>query len=100
MMTEPTIEELQAKIVELTEKQEADAAKLQEMQQNMQKQETDLKNARELNAKLMNKVPGGDGQSSDKDADPYEGMSDMEILCKMGEEMVDRIAAEQTKKKD
>ena len=71
---------------------------MQALKEQLSKSGEDLKNARDLNAKLMSKVPGEDG-TAPEEKDPYEGMSDMEVLEKMSEEMVDRIVAEQDAKK-
>ena len=88
----PTIEDLQKQIVEMKEAQEKNAAEMQAMKDNLAKSEESLKAARELNAKLLNKVPGEGQPDPEKKDDPYEGLSDMETLEKMTEEMVDKVA--------
>ena len=95
----PTIEELQKQLLEMKEASEKSAAEMQALKDQLSKSGEDLKNARDLNAKLMSKVPGEDGTAPEDKKDPYEGMSDMEVLEKMSEEMVDRIVAEQDAKK-
>ena len=95
----PSIEELQKQILEMKEAGEKNAAEMQALKDQLSKSSEDLKNARDLNAKLMSKVPGEDGTAPEDKKDPYEGMSDMEVLEKMSEEMVDRIVAEQDAKK-
>lgn len=95
---QPSIEELQKQLLDMKEASEKSAAEMQQLKDQLSKSSNDLKNARELNAKLMNKVPGEDG-TAPEDKDPYEGMTDMETLEKMSEEMVDRIVAEQDAKK-
>lgn len=94
----PTVEDLQKQILEMKEASEKSAAEMQSLKDQLSKSSEDLKNARDLNAKLMSKVPGEDG-TAPEEKDPYEGMSDMEVLEKMSEEMVDRIVAEQDAKK-
>ena len=97
----PTIEDLQKQIVEMKEAQEKNAAEMQSVKDSLAKSEESLKAARELNAKLLNKVPGEDDPAAEKKTeDPYEGLSDMETLEKMTEEMVDRVAAQRAKKKE
>ena len=93
-----TVEELQSQILEMKEANEKNAAEMQTLKEQLSKSGEDLKAARDLNAKLMSKVPGEDG-TAPEEKDPYEGMSDMEVLEKMSEEMVDRIVAEQDAKK-
>ena len=95
----PTIEELQKQLLEMKEASEKSAAEMQALKDQLSKSGEDLKNARDLNAKLMSKVPGEDGTAPEDKKDPYEGMSEMEVLEKMSEEMVDRIVAEQDAKK-
>ena len=94
----PSIEELQKQILEMKEANEKTAAEMQQMKDSLSKSEESLKAARDLNAKLMSKVPGEDGITPEE-KDPYEGMSDMEILEKMSEEMVDKVVAAQDAKK-
>ena len=87
-----TVEDLQKQIVEMKEAQEKNAAEMQAMKDNLAKSEESLKAARELNAKLLNKVPGEGQPDPEKKDDPYEGLYDMETLEKMTEEMVDKVA--------
>ena len=95
----PSIEELQKQILEMKEAGEKNAAEMQALKDQLSKSSEDLKNARDLNAKLMSKVPGEDGNAPE-DKDPYEGLTDMEVLEKMSEEMVDKIVAAQDAKKN
>ena len=98
----PTIEELQKQLLEMKEASEKSAAEMQALKDQLSKSGEDLKNAFEKDKVsqylLMSKVPGEDG-TAPEEKDPYEGMSDMEVLEKMSEEMVDRIVAEQDAKK-
>ena len=95
----PSIEELQKQILDMKEASEKQAAEMQQMKESLGKSEESLKAARDLNAKLMNKVPGEGQPDPEKKEDPYEGLSDMETLEKMTEEMVDRVAEKQAAKK-
>ena len=95
----PSIEELQKQILDMKEASEKQAAEMQQMKDSLSKSEESLKAARDLNAKLMSKVPGEDGTAPEKKEDPYEGLTDMETLEKMSEEMVDKIVAAQDAKK-
>lgn len=94
----PTIEDLQKQILEMKEQREKDAAELTALKKDAEQRDADLKAARELNAKLMSGVPGDDG-ATPKAEDPYEGLSDMEILEKMSVELVDKVAAARMAKK-
>lgn len=94
----PSIEELQKQILDMKEASEKQAAEMQQMKESLGKSEESLKAARDLNAKLMNKVPGEGQPAPEKKEDPYEGLSDMETLEKMTEEMVDRVAEKQAAK--
>ena len=94
----PTIEDLQKQIVEMKEAQEKNAAEMQTMKDSLAKSEESLKAARDLNAKLMSKVPGEGQPDPEKKDDPYEGLSDMETLEKMTEEMVDKVAEREAAK--
>ena len=97
----PSIEDLQKEILAMKEASEKSAAEMQSLKDSLSKSEDSLKAARELNAKLMSKVPGEDDASdSDKPpADPYEGLSQEEMLSKMGEDFVDKVVAEIDAKK-
>ena len=91
----PSIEELQKQILEMKEAGEKNAAEMQALKDQLSKSSEDLKNARDLNAKLMSKVPGEDASDTDKhDEDPYEGLSFDEMLSKMGGDIVDKVVAE------
>ena len=95
----PSIEELQKQILEMKEANEKTAAEMQSLKDSLSKSEESLKAARDLNAKLMSKVPGEGQPDPEKKEDPYEGLSDMETLEKMTEEMVDRVAEKKAAKK-
>jgi len=97
----PSIEDLQKQILEMKEASEKNAAEMQALKDQLAKSGEDLKNARDLNAKLMSKVPGDDPASdSDKpEPDPYEGLSQEEMLAKIGEDFVDKVVAELDAKK-
>ena len=96
----PSIEELQKTILEMKEASEKQAAEMQQMKESLGKSEESLKAARDLNAKLMSKVPGEDAPNTDKhDEDPYEGLSQDEMLAKLGEDFVDKVVAELDAKK-
>ena len=97
---QPSIEELQKQLLDMKEASEKSAAEMQTLKDQLSKSSEDLKNARELNAKLMSKVPGEDASDSDKPpADPYEGLSQEEMLSKLGEDFVDKVVAEIDAKK-
>lgn len=97
----PSIEDLQKQILEMKEASEKQAAEMQQMKDSLSKSEESLKAARDLNAKLMSKVPGEDDASSSEkqDEDPYEGLSQDEMLAKLGEDFVDKVVAELDAKK-
>lgn len=103
IMTEentPTVEDLQKQILEMKEASEKSAAEMQALKDQLSKSGEDLKAARDLNAKLMSKVPGEDASDTDKPPeDPYEGLSQEEMLAKMGEDFVDKVVAELDAKK-
>ena len=98
---QPSIEDLQKQLLDMKEASEKSAAEMQQLKESLSKSEDSLKAARELNAKLMSKVPGEDDASdSDKPpADPYEGLSQEEMLSKLGEDFVDKVVAEIDAKK-
>ena len=97
----PSIEDLQKQILDMKEASEKQAAEMQQMKDSLSKSEESLKAARDLNAKLMSKVPGEDDASSSEkqDEDPYEGLSQDEMLAKLGEDFVDKVVAELDAKK-
>ena len=97
----PSIEELQKTILEMKEASEKQAAEMQQMKDSLGKSEESLKAARDLNAKLMSKVPGEDDASSSEkqDEDPYADLPFDEMLSKMGEDMVDKVVADMDAKK-
>ena len=90
-----TVEELQKQILEMKEANEKSAAEMQQLKDQLIKTGEDLKNARDLNAKLMSKVPGEGAPDTEKQPeDPYEGLSQEEMLSRMGEDLVDKVVAE------
>ena len=90
-----TVEELQKQILEMKEASEKNAAEMQQLKDQLNKSAEDLKNARDLNAKLMSKVPGEGAPDTEKQPeDPYEGLSQEEMLARMGEDLVDKVVAE------
>ena len=92
---QPSIEELQKQILEMKEANEKSAAEMQQLKDQLAKSGEDLKNARDLNAKLMSKVPGEGAPDTEKQPeDPYEGLSQEEMLARMGEDIVDKVVAE------
>ena len=92
---QPSIEELQKQILEMKEAGEKNAAEMQQLKDQLNKTGEDLKNARDLNAKLMSKVPGEGAPDTEKQPeDPYEGLSQEEMLARMGEDLVDKVVAE------
>ena len=97
----PSIEELQKQILDMKEAGEKNAAEMQALKDQLSKSSEDLKNARDLNAKLMSKVPGEDDASSSEkqDEDPYADLPFDEMLSKMGEDMVDKVVADMDAKK-
>ena len=100
MSEEVSVEELQKQILEMKEANEKTAVEMQNLKESLSKSEDSLKAARELNAKLMSKVPGEDASDTDKPPeDRYEGLSQEEMLAKMGEDFVDKVVAELDAKK-
>ena len=92
---QPSVEELQKQILEMKEANEKSAAEMQQLKDQLNKTGEDLKNARDLNAKLMSKVPGEGAPDTEKQPeDPYEGLSQEEMLARMGEDIVDKVVAE------
>ena len=90
-----TVEDLQKQILEMKEASEKSAAEMQQLKDQLTKTGEDLKNARDLNAKLMSKVPGEGAPDTEKQPeDPYEGLSQEEMLSRMGEDLVDKVVAE------
>lgn len=96
----PSIEDLQKQILEMKEASEKQAAEMQQMKDSLSKSEESLKAARDLNAKLMSKVPGEDPPSDKQDEDPYADLPFDEMLSKMGGDMVDKVVAEMDAKKE
>ena len=65
--SEPTIEDLQAQILELKQQNEANVSLLEELKTQNAKMNEDLGNARSLNAKLMKNLPAGEDDKQDED---------------------------------
>ena len=90
-----TVEELQKQILEMKEASEKNAAEMQQLKDQLAKSGEELENAREVNAKLISKVPGEGAPDTEKQPeDPYEGLSQEEMLARMGEDLVDKVVAE------
>ena len=62
---QPTIEELQAQLVELQEKQKENDVKIEALTSEKNKLSEDLNKARELNTKLFLKIPQGENSNTD-----------------------------------
>ena len=56
-MAEPTIEDLQAQVIELQKAKEEQAQELEKLKKSSTETEENLKKARELNASLLLRVP-------------------------------------------
>ena len=90
-----TVGDREKQSLEMKEASEENAAEMQQLKDQLAKSGEDLKNARELNAKLMSKVPGEGAPDTEKQPeDPYEGLSQEEMLARMGEDLVDKVVAE------
>lgn len=63
----PTIEDLQNELVTLKEQLETSNAKIQELNESKTKLESDLSNARSVNAKLMKNLPTGEETIEEKE---------------------------------
>ena len=83
-MTEPTIEELQKQIAELKESGEAQKVKIEELTKANEENTTNLKQARELNAKLLLHVSVPDDNKKEETEDTIESIVD-EIVSKTNE---------------
>lgn len=70
---QPSIEELQKQILEMKEAGEKNAAEMQQLKDQLNKSAEDLKNARDLNAKLMSKVPGEGAPDTEKQPEDQIG---------------------------
>ena len=74
-MTEPktpTIEELQAQILELQKQNENNATKIKDLESNNAKLTEDLGNSRSLNAKLIKSLPAGEDENKKKEEEHVE----------------------------
>lgn len=76
-MTEaqPTIEELQAQVLELRTQNENNATRIQDLESSNAKLTEDLGNSRSLNAKLMKQLPAG-GEDNKEDEEEHEETQD------------------------
>lgn len=75
--SQPTIEELQAQILEMKQQNEANAAKLTELEAANAKLNEDLGNSRSLNAKLMKNLPaGGEDKEPEEHAETQDEFFD------------------------
>ena len=69
---QPTIEELQNQILELKQQNEQNASKIQELETANNKLNTDLGEARSLNAKLFKTLPAGQEGNNQKEEEHQE----------------------------
>ena len=89
-MTQPTIEELQKQIAELRESNEAQKTQIENLTKENTENTNNLKQARELNAKLLLhvSVPGEEGADKESE-DTIESIVD-EIVTKTNENYLKR----------
>ena len=79
---QPTIEDLQAQLVTLQEKQTENDAKINALSEENKKLSDDLTKARELNTKLFLRVPNSldnSGQEIDEEEDSFDKLLDETI---------------------
>lgn len=90
-MTEPTIEDLQGKISELTKSNEEMAQELDKLKTSSTETEENLRKARELNANLLLRVsaPSPDGTETEEVDDTVESLCD-EIVKSTNEQLIKR----------
>ena len=92
-MTQPTIEELQKQIAELRESNEAQKTQIDNLTKENTENSTNLKQARELNAKLLLhvSVPGEKEGEKEETEDTIESIVD-EIVTKTNENYLKRYS--------
>ena len=90
-MAEPTIEELQGQIAELTTKNEQMAQEHDKLKTSSTETEDNLKNARELNANLLLRVsaPNPESTETEEVEDTVESLCD-EIVKTTNEKLIKR----------
>ena len=90
-MAEPTIEDLQAQITELTSKNEEMAQELDKLKTSSTETEENLKKARELNANLLLRVsaPTPESTETEESEDTIESLCE-EIVTKTNEKIIER----------
>lgn len=88
-MTEPTIEELQKQIAELKEVSEAQKTQIENLTKENTENSNNLKQARELNTKLLLRVSVPDDNKKEETEDTIESIVD-EIVTKTNENYIKR----------
>lgn len=83
-MTEPTIEELQKQIAELKESAEAQKIQIETLTKENNENSNNLKQARELNTKLLLRVSVPDDNKKEETEDTIDSLVD-EIVTKTNE---------------
>ena len=90
-MTEPTIEELQKQIAELKESAEAQKTQIENLTKENTENSNNLKQARELNAKLLLHVSVPDDSKKEETEDTIDSIVD-EIVTKTNENYLKRYS--------
>ena len=76
----PSIEDLQSQLTEIQTSNELLKAELDELKKKNNQQETDLKKARELNMKFLERLPVKEDSNSNEDTeDSFENLVDEAI---------------------
>lgn len=88
-MTEPSIEELQKQIAELKESAEAQKIQIETLTKENNENSNNLKQARELNTKLLLRVSVPDDNKKEETEDTIESIVD-EIVTKTNENYIKR----------
>ena len=87
---QPTIEELQATLVELQEKQKEQEVQIQALTSEKETLSADLSKARELNTKLFLKIPQSSGELGSPEPKPQEEDSFDKLLDEIFEKYVEK----------
>lgn len=95
MTEEVKLEDLQKQVLDLQKKLEEQTTAASANAEKLKETEETLKKARDLNADLMNRVPGS---APEQPKDEYSDMSDEEFLRMAIEKTVDEVAAQNKKK--
>lgn len=90
-MTEPTIEELQKQIAELKEVSEAQKTQIENLTKENTENSNNLKQARELNTKLLLHVSVPDDNKKEETEDTIDSIVD-EIVTKTNENYLKRYS--------